>query len=119
MAATPEGKVKAKVKKILDAYGAYHFSPATGGYGASGVPDIAVCFHGKFLAIECKAGNNQPTALQERHLYLIQRNKGIALVINETNYALLEAALDEINEGHSPLPPDTLTSSQDKKMYIA
>jgi hypothetical protein len=37
---TPEAKVKNKVKKILDEYGVYHFSPQTGGYGRSGVPDI-------------------------------------------------------------------------------
>ena len=30
---TPEGRVKAKVKKILDDINAYHFSPQTGGYG--------------------------------------------------------------------------------------
>jgi len=40
MATTPEAKVKAKVKAVLNKYGAYHFSPATGGYGKSGVPDI-------------------------------------------------------------------------------
>jgi Holliday junction resolvase len=119
MATTPEGKVKAKVKKILDEYGVYHFSPATGGYGVSGIPDIVGCFHGKFIAIECKAGDNKPTALQERQLYQIQRNKGHALVINETNYVVLELLLKEIKAGHPDLPPDNLTSSLDKKKHIA
>lgn len=40
MATTPEGKVKKRVKEILDAMDAYYFMPTTAGYGRSGVPDI-------------------------------------------------------------------------------
>lgn len=95
---TPEAKVKAKVKKILDAYDAYYFMPATHGYGSSGVPDIVGCFNGKFLAIECKAGNNTPTPLQIRNLTEIGRTKGIALVVNENNLELVEATLKRIRD---------------------
>ena len=35
-----EKKVKEKVKKILKKLDCYYCMPATGGYGASGVPDI-------------------------------------------------------------------------------
>ena len=59
---TPEAKVKKAVKKMLDDRGAYYFMPATGGYGRSGVPDIVGCHKGIFFGIECKAGDNQPTA---------------------------------------------------------
>jgi Holliday junction resolvase len=52
--ATPESKVKKKVKKILDDLGAYHFSPMATGFGRSGVPDIIACYKGKFIGIECK-----------------------------------------------------------------
>ena len=52
--ATPESKVKKRVKKILDDLGAYHFSPMMDGYGRSGVPDIIACYKGKFIGIECK-----------------------------------------------------------------
>ena len=38
--ATKETLVKKAVVKILDKHGAYHFFPATHGYGRSGVPDI-------------------------------------------------------------------------------
>lgn len=90
MARTPEGKVKARVKKVLDALGVYHFSPNMAGYGRSGVPDIIGCFSGRFLAIECKAGNNRPTALQDRELQRIDDAGGISLVINEENVDFLE-----------------------------
>ena len=68
MAQTPEAKVKRSVTDLLDKYNVYYFKPATGGYGRSGVPDIVGCFHGYFIAIECKANGAKPTALQEREL---------------------------------------------------
>ncbi len=85
MASTPEKKVKDKVVKILKDNGVYYFFPATYGMGRSGVPDIICCVNGRFLAIECKAGDNKPTALQQRELKLIVDAGGSALVINEQN----------------------------------
>lgn len=90
MAMTKEGAVKAKVKKMLDSYGCYHFSPMTGGYGHSGVPDIIACYNGLFIAIECKAGKGKTTALQEKSLEAIRVAGGVALVINENNVADLQ-----------------------------
>jgi len=85
MAATPEKKVKDKVVAILKELGAYFFFPATHGYGRSGVPDIIGCLGGIFFAIECKAGKNKPTALQEREMQRIRDAGGHTLVINEDN----------------------------------
>ena len=85
MATTPEGKVKAKLKKHLDAMGIYHFSPFQAGMGRAGVPDIIGCYRGMFVAFECKAGKNKPTALQEREINAIRTAKGLAFVINEDN----------------------------------
>lgn len=82
---TPEAKVKKKVVDILKKHGAYYFFPATGGFGRSGVPDIVCCYNGLFLAIECKAGNNKPTALQEKELEKIRDAYGTAMVVSETN----------------------------------
>lgn len=95
MAQTPEGRVKAKVKKILDGLGAYHFPAATHGYGRSGVPDFVGCYKGKFFAIECKANGNKPTALQEREITKIREAWGVALVIDETNVETLTTQLLE------------------------
>ena len=82
---TPESRVKDKVKKLLDEHGVYYFMPATGGYGRSGVPDIVGCYLGQFFGIECKAGKNKPTALQEKNLADIRKAGGIAMVVNEEN----------------------------------
>jgi len=90
---TPEAKVKKKVVQQLKLLDAYYFYPVTGGYGRSGVPDIVGCYKGKFFAIECKAGTNKPTPLQELNLEEIRKSGGIALVINEENIDLVYSAL--------------------------
>jgi Holliday junction resolvase len=85
MAQTPEAAVKKKVDAVLKELGAYACKPVTGGYGASGVPDIIACYQGKFYGIECKAGKNRPTALQTDNLVRIAAAGGVALVIDENN----------------------------------
>lgn len=90
---TPEGKVKKKVTSILKELGAYYFYPVTGGYGRSGVPDIVCCLAGNFIGIECKAGDNKPTALQEKNMKEIQAAGGFAFVVNEDNIDALERVL--------------------------
>jgi Holliday junction resolvase len=99
MAMTPEKKVKQKVVKILEEAGAYYFYPVSGGYGASGVPDVVACFKSKFIGIECKAGTNVPTALQLKNLAQITKNGGYSLVINETNIEDLGDCIKRIMEG--------------------
>jgi Holliday junction resolvase len=97
--ATPESKVKAAVVKMLKQYSVYYFFPATHGYGRSGVPDIVCCIKGKFIAVECKAGANTTTALQDREINRIRTAEGHAMVVNEHNIDLLEQVLRElINE---------------------
>ena len=82
---TPEAKVKKKVVEQLKQLCAYYFYPVTGGYGRSGVPDIIGCYEGLFFGIECKAGKNKPTPLQEKNLKEIRTAGGIDMVVNEDN----------------------------------
>jgi Holliday junction resolvase len=89
VARTPEKAVKDKVVGILKDEGVYYFFPATHGYGRSGVPDIIACVDGKFLAIECKAGANKPTALQVREIERIRKAGGVAVVANEENWDMV------------------------------
>jgi Holliday junction resolvase len=82
---TPEKKVKTKVVEILKGFGVYYFYASTGGYGASGVPDIICCYKSRFIGIECKAGKGKTTALQEKNIAQIIAQGGIAIVVNEDN----------------------------------
>ena len=98
MVSTPEKKVKDKVVAQLKALGAYYFYPVTGGFGRSGVPDIVGCHRGRFFGIECKAGKNKPTKLQELNLKQIKDAGGIALVINEDNINDVTRILGDTND---------------------
>lgn len=100
--ATPESKVKARVKKVLSEFDAYVVMPATGGYGNSGAPDFLACIKGRFFGIECKAGSNKPTDLQVMNLMRIVETGGFAFVVNEVTVVNLadniRAKLDEVEQ---------------------
>lgn len=95
---TPEGKVKAKVKKVLLEVGAYYAMPMGTGYGNAGVPDFLVCFVGRFVGIECKANGGKPTALQLKNLADIESAGGLAFIIDENNVAELRNMLENIHD---------------------
>lgn len=99
MAQTPEAKVKAKVKKILNDYKALHFSPFMAGMGSAGVSDIICLYKGKFIAIECKADKSKlPTELQKKFLEKVLLWGGIGLIIHNENIDLLKQTLDILGE---------------------
>ena len=98
---TPESKLKAKVKKMLTSHGVYYFMPNTHGYGRSGVPDIVGLYNGRFIGIECKTRGNEATDLQMHNLVQIQENGGIAIVMDESGYGVLQLLLDSLTI-HSP-----------------
>jgi hypothetical protein len=60
---TPEGKVKVKVKNLLNAYGCYHFWPVQTGMGARTL-DCLGCHNGRSFAIETKAPGKKLTEQQ-------------------------------------------------------
>ncbi len=88
--ATPESKVKDRIKGIFKAHGVYWLMPMGTGYGKSGVPDFIACINGKFFGVEAKAGKGQTTALQDREMDFIRAAGGTALIINERNLHELE-----------------------------
>ncbi len=96
---TPEKKVKAKVVEVLKGFGAYYFYASTGGYGASGVPDIICCYKSRFIGIECKAGKGKTTALQEKNIAQIIAQGGLAIVVNEDNIEEVRTLLGYLLRG--------------------
>jgi pantoate kinase len=88
VAATPEAKVKAKIKKTLKDNNVYFAMPIGTGYGSSGVPDFLCCVNGNFLAIEAKAGKGTTTALQDKNIREIKESGGMAVVIAEEQLEL-------------------------------
>lgn len=94
MASTPEGKVKKRIKKLLDSYmGLYYDMPVPSGYGKSGL-DFYGCYVGRFFAIEAKAPGKEPTVLQRHTISRIEAAGGMAFVISdERGIQLLDAWL--------------------------
>ena len=88
--------VKQQVVKMLKERHVYYFFPVAGAYTSIGVPDIVACIRGRFVGIECKAGNNRPTELQLRNLEDIRDNGGVALVVNENALKALEQRLETL-----------------------
>ena len=99
MASTPEAKVKASVRKLLDVLKIYHFMPPANGFGRAGIPDIIACMNGHFIAIECKAGKGQTTALQDRELNAILNAGGTTYIARESNLDELQQLLREKASG--------------------
>lgn len=92
--ATPESKVKQKVKAILTRFNAWYCMPVGGLLGRAGIPDFIVCCNGRLIGIETKAGNGKPTALQKLTLQQIVDAGGLSIVVNEKNLHELEMMLD-------------------------
>lgn len=84
-----EKNIENKIKRYLTDIGAYYFKHHGGKYSRSGVPDIIVCYKGRFIGIEVKNEIGKLSILQERNLIRIADNGGIALAVR---------TLDEVKE---------------------
>lgn len=80
--AGPEKIFEDKVKAYLESKGAWYVKYWGGGlYTKRGVPDILVCYKGRFIAVEAKADNGRPSELQLHQIKKIQEAGGIAMVL--------------------------------------
>ena len=59
----------------------FAFKEHGGLYGTSGIPDIIVCYKGKFVAFEVKTENGKLSKLQEVTIKKIQLAQGLAFKV--------------------------------------
>lgn len=105
---TPEGRVKAAIRKALldrgfwqagrqrpESVAGWFYMPVSNGMGVHGIPDFVCCLDGRMFVIEAKApgklgdlSENQKDRLQE-----IKTARGLTLVAD--NAAIVEEYLDE------------------------
>ena len=77
-------KIKAYLKTIPNLF---FWKEHGGQYGTAGIPDIIVCYKGKFIALECKLPGRKPTLLQAITLRKIMLAGGIAVVVTSLDQA--------------------------------
>jgi hypothetical protein len=56
-----------------------------GQFGTAGIPDIIICYRGKFVALEVKTENGKVSVLQEITLRKIRNAGGAALVVKSVD----------------------------------
>ena len=98
MAATPEGFVKAKVRKILAHYpDIYTYWPVPSGFGKTTL-DVLGCYRGKFFTIETKAAGKKPTLRQAEEIKNIETAMGKAFVLSGVDDPEFEYLVAWLNE---------------------
>ncbi len=96
---TPEGKVKAKIRKILKRFGCWHYWPVPSGFGRRTV-DVLGLYKGHAFAIEAKAPGKEPTDLQYKELREITNQGGEPFIISDDEGLKdLEIWLESIDDG--------------------
>lgn len=92
---TPEGKVKADIKRVLAEYDCWYFMPSMNGYGRAGIPDFIGCYQGVFFAIEAKAKNGKVTPNQARELQaLVDNGAQVTVATSGESVRVLFHAID-------------------------
>ena len=75
-----ERDIVASIKAYLASLGrdVFFWKEHGGPYGTSGVPDIIICYKGRFIGMECKLPGGHLTELQKRALRKINDAGGYA-----------------------------------------
>jgi hypothetical protein len=89
---TPEGEVKAMVRKVLDAAGAVRTMPVTRGFGSSGAADFIACVRGKFVCIETKATGSRAAPLQAIYINRVAKAGGVGIVVSRDAVRVVTAS---------------------------
>lgn len=97
-ALTPEGKVKRKIRDVLDKYKPHlwYFMPRGTTFGMSGVPDFICCVCGVFVGVEAKAGKGKPSPLQLAVMENIRVAEGVTFVVYENDIEQLDDAINKL-----------------------
>ncbi len=94
-----------KIRRYLASVPECFFWKEHGGqYGTAGIPDIIVCFRGRFIAFEAKVGRNMPTKLQAATIRSIRQAGGTAAVVRSVEE--VQAILAETEAEDDRLIPD-------------
>ena len=81
-----EKDVVDSIKEYLQTIPNIFFWKEHGGqFGTAGIPDLIICYKGKFIGLECKLPGRKPTLLQKITLGKIEKAGGIAKVVTSVD----------------------------------
>lgn len=91
-----------RVKSYLKELGAW-FLKYWGGaaYTKSGIPDLIVCIHGRFMGLEVKAPKGEPTELQLYNLEKIRKAGGYGVLLYPQDFEKFKGFITDTKEGIS------------------
>lgn len=82
----PEKRFENKIKKFIKLKGGWQVKYFANRNTKSGIPDILACVNGYFVAIEVKAQDGHPSALQLHHCSEIRKAGGFAFVLYPSGF---------------------------------
>lgn len=89
-----EKNIENKIKSYLKSKGAYYVKYFGNSFSQVGVPDLLVCYKGRFIGIECKNEKGKTSPLQDVNIQQIKKAGGISFVARSVEDVIKE--LDKI-----------------------
>lgn len=81
-----EANLTDKIKQYLKSVDGLFFWKEHGGqFGTTGIPDLIVCYRGRFIALEVKTDRGKTTVLQEVTIRKIIKAGGYAKVVRSVD----------------------------------
>lgn len=81
-----ESQFQQQVIRFLKFIGAYQIKIWGGGFQKAGVPDLLVCYKGKFIGIELKTDKGKASVLQKYNIAKIQEAGGIGIILRPKSF---------------------------------
>ncbi len=94
-----EKQFENKIKKYLKDNNCWFTKIWGGGFQRAGIPDLLACIGGRFVAIEVKGSNGQPSELQKYHLREINKSGGVGTMVYPEDWEEFKKLVDELLGG--------------------
>lgn len=101
-----EKGIENKIKNFLSKNNAYYVKYFGNAFTKSGVPDILVCYNGRFIGIEVKNEHGKTSLLQDANLRQIKKAGGIGIVartVSDVEQALHSIELEKYTKYYDSL----------------
>lgn len=85
-----------KVKKYIESKGGWVVKYFANAFTKSGIPDLLVCYKGKFIALEMKTDKGKVSDLQRYHINQVIHSGGYARTLRPSEWKQFKEWFDKI-----------------------